>query len=116
MDEHLLERSLKNIKTIFYDSSKFKNDLDIPILKLEKNYQIIGILSSFNILGNNRKIEIKISDKIFIFNFYEGNEEDKFLPILYNHVQFSKDSEILSICKKNFADNDKLKLKIFVFN
>lgn len=116
MDQDLIERSLKNIKTLLFDSSKFRNDLDIPVLKLEKNYHIIGILSSFSIFGIDRKIEIKISDKIFVFNLYEGNEEDRFLPILYNYSQVSKDSDILSICKKNFGDDDKLFLKIFVSN
>jgi hypothetical protein len=103
----------KNIKTILYESSKFDNDIDIPILKLEKYHQIIGILCNYNISSIERSIEIKISDTTFVYNLSQGEGENKLLPVFYNYS--TQNSEILKICKKKFERDDKLILKIFVF-
>jgi len=113
MDEFNKETIIKNIKTILFESSKFDNDIDIPVFQLETNHQIIGVLCNYNITGTRSSIQIKISDTNFIYNLYQGEEENKFLPVFYNYS--TKDSEILSISKKNFEENDKLILKIFVF-
>ena len=113
MDDFNKDTIIKNIKTILYDSSKFDNDIDIPIFKLEKYHQIIGVLCNYNITGIERTIEIKISDTNFVYNLSQGQEENKLLPVFCNYS--TQNSGILKICKKNFKQDDKLILKIFVF-
>ena len=108
-------RIIKNIKTIHFESSKFDNDIDIPIFQLETNHQIIGVLCNYNITGTGSSIQIKISDTNFIYNLNQGEGENNFLPVFYNYSTVSQNPEILKICKKKIKQDDKLILKIFVF-
>lgn len=113
MDDFNKDTIIKNIKTILYESSKFDNDIDIPILKLEKYHQIVGVLCNYNISSIERSIEIKILDTTFVYNFTQGEGKNVFLPVFYNYS--TQNTEILKICKKKFERDDKLILKIFVF-
>ncbi len=118
MDEYedLTQKALVSIKTVYYNSQKFNNLQDIPVLKLDKENQILGVIASYNIPEPKRIINLTIMDTTYAINLPEGEVQNKILPILTNYnLPLETDKETLYITKENFSENDKLNLKILVY-
>lgn len=118
IDEYddLSQKALVSIKTLYYDSKKFNNLQDIPILKLNKENQILGIIASYLVTGSGRIINLSIMDTTYAVNLPEGEIENKILPVFINYsLPKETDSENLFITKENFNENDKLNLKILIY-
>lgn len=118
MDEYedLTQKALVSIKTVYYNSQKFNNLQDIPVLKLDKENQILGVIASYNITEPKRIINLTIMDTTYAINLPEGDVQNKILPILTNYnLPIETDTETLFITKENFSEHDKLNLKILVY-